>query len=932
MKKTLLLPLILVLLSATAFATNLKGYVTDRKSGEPLIGATVLLSGTGYAGVVGLDGSYLIKGIPAGNYKLVVQYIGYQVVERTMVIGEVTVQTESFELQESTNELAEVVVAGQADRETDQSVRKAEQKADNVLNIIGAKSIELLPDVTVGNVLQRVSGVSITRNGSGDGQYAIIRGMDKRYNYTLINGIKIPSPDNKNRYVPLDIFPADLLERLEVIKALTPNMEGDAIGGVMNLVMKSAPSVLKVSATAAAGYSDIFNSSRPYAGFSTKGIPLKSPEELYGPNYPAKPGDFTVNQLQYSNKNTPVNSLFNLSVGNTILNHKLGFVVAGSFQEVYRGTNTSFYVPGQPSPRPNPNTYQFQELQIREYSTLQKRLGVLAKLDYALGKNHKLSLSSFYVQLSEAQHRNYHNPFLSGYSLSYDVHDRSRYTIQKIYTTSLKGDHSFLNNTFKIDWTLVYSLATSNTPAWSDINVRYFYKNDVFQNAILLPVDQRWNNNRDEDKTAYLNFTYSPSPTVELSAGGMARFKTRSNVNSLYNLGTFLADGSQQYQAYTSIDKATFNFSDASTLNTTNANDPNNYNVNENITGFYVMGKVNFTPKLQLIGGLRNENTYIEWHSKLDIRLEGRDGKVPYSNFLPSLHVKYALTDKQNLRLSYFAAISRPGFFEYVPTVLSGDYFDEAGNPRIQPATANNFDARYELFGQGSNQLLAGVFYKQINNPIELGFYESARNAPGQDTTRKLNPTAILPLNFGTATNYGFEFVLTKYIKQFGVSANYTYTSSSITTNKKSIQEVPDPTSQSGKKTVASVVDQTRPLQGQSNHIANISLLYKNPKIGLDAQLSWVYTGRRINLVSAYKDLDYWQRGFSQLDFSAEKSVLKKFKVFTKITNLLDTPLITEVLSSHEPSTDPIQDRDDRSVVQKDIFHQTFLAGLRYKF
>src|SRR5258706_16390728 len=100
--------------------------------------------------------------------------------------------------------------------------------------------------------------------------------MVNRYNYTQVNGVKIPSPDNKNRYVPLDIFPADLLERLEVIKVPTPSMEGDAIGGAMNMVMKSPPPSLRISATMAGGFSDMF-ASRPFSGFGTSSIPTKSP-------------------------------------------------------------------------------------------------------------------------------------------------------------------------------------------------------------------------------------------------------------------------------------------------------------------------------------------------------------------------------------------------------------------------------------------------------------------------------------------------------------------------------------------------------------------------------------------------------------------------------------------------------------------------------
>jgi hypothetical protein len=101
-------------------------------------------------------------------------------------------------------------------------------------------------------------GVTIERNSNGDGQYAILRGMDKRYNYTLVNGVKIPSPDNKYRYVPLDIFPSDLLDRLEVYKTLTPAMEGDAIGGAVNMVMKDAPDRFTLSANISSGYNELF--------------------------------------------------------------------------------------------------------------------------------------------------------------------------------------------------------------------------------------------------------------------------------------------------------------------------------------------------------------------------------------------------------------------------------------------------------------------------------------------------------------------------------------------------------------------------------------------------------------------------------------------------------------------------------------------------
>ncbi len=149
-------------------------------------------------------------------------------------------------------------------------------------------------------MVQRVSGLTVQRNQNGDPEYAIVRGMDRRYNYTLINGVKVPSPDDKNRYVPLDIFPANLLQRLEVYKSLTPDMEGDAIGGAVDLIMKDAPEKLQVTANAQIGYNGI-NMKRDFQAYKVSTVPFKSPREIHGLNYEAKPSDFPTGVLSLQN-------------------------------------------------------------------------------------------------------------------------------------------------------------------------------------------------------------------------------------------------------------------------------------------------------------------------------------------------------------------------------------------------------------------------------------------------------------------------------------------------------------------------------------------------------------------------------------------------------------------------------------------------------
>jgi hypothetical protein len=292
-----------------AFSQTIRGKVFDNRTGEPLAGANVHLVNTKYYTVVNLDGSYTFRNLQPGKYELDATMTGYKKakgMEISVAAGRITAA--DLALEADVSSLREVMVTGNADKSSDHTIRNMEKNGDMVQNILSEKTIQLLPDVTVANALQRVSGVTIQRDNTGEGRYAIIRGMDQRYNNTLVNGIKIPSPDDRYRFVPMDIFPSEMLERLEVIKALTPNMEGDAIGGTMNLVMKSAPDRFLLSANVSGGYNTLF-SDRPFSSFPHSGINKSSPAEIHGNNYSANPiSDFPVGALHYTNSSAPINS------------------------------------------------------------------------------------------------------------------------------------------------------------------------------------------------------------------------------------------------------------------------------------------------------------------------------------------------------------------------------------------------------------------------------------------------------------------------------------------------------------------------------------------------------------------------------------------------------------------------------------------------
>ena len=180
----------LFIASISAYAGVLKGVVKDSKSGEALVGATIYIKGESqHNSSSGLDGSFILRNVKNENITLVCSYTGFKTLEKEVAISPSGLYNISIELSSSTLELQEVKVTAK-NNSTDQGARNLERISPNEVNIVSAKSIELSPDLNIANVISRVSGVTIERNATGEGQYAIIRGMDKRFSYTMVNGVK----------------------------------------------------------------------------------------------------------------------------------------------------------------------------------------------------------------------------------------------------------------------------------------------------------------------------------------------------------------------------------------------------------------------------------------------------------------------------------------------------------------------------------------------------------------------------------------------------------------------------------------------------------------------------------------------------------------------------------------------------------------------
>ena len=893
-----------------AEAGPISGIVKDKKTGEPLIGSVVQVKGSNtQMTTTGLDGTFSLKDLPDnGRVTLVITYMSYKTREVTVDMG--TPSQLTIDMEEDAKQLGEVVVTGFKSNRTDRSAVAMVKNSDNMLNVMSQQAIQLSPDVNVASVLQRVSGVTMESSASGEATYAILRGMDKRYNYTLVNGMKIPSPDDKNRYIPMNLFPSDLMDRLVVSKTLNADMEGDAAGCVIDMNMKDAPGQFQLQANAAVGMSDFFwSGNHDYLSAKRGDATSKAPYEQYGSQYDATMQDFKNGPARISSHALPMpNFIGGFSVGNRFWAKRLGIIVAGSVQNQYKGTERTLNKPVMAN---GEQTEYISSMKKRYYSIHELTSGLHAKVDLNLG-NHKIEWYNMLINNVEDNTR-YNQSITTDYGYEPDKGNytrddemRSMRQTQTIFASHLKGTHH-LGTHFVIDWAGLFADAREKDPDRAYIGIKNTFEDNQRKNTVPNFMERRFQHNDDKDWTGQINLTYNTAFSgldFMLKGGAMYRNKKRNNrfYSYLFNPehGQTLDDDS--YAQYDNISwYCRTPRAQASQLN---------YDSKEHIGAVYLMTKL-ATSWGELIGGLRAEHTNQIYTMLQRFQTTGSLGEQSYWDWLPSVAMKWMVNKKMNIRLSYYKSINRPGFYELVPYQIEGEEYTEKGNPTLRRARIDNADLRWEWFPSATEQVLLGVFYKYLKDPIETTF---------ESDQRQTNNSYYMPQNLGNARNMGLELDVIKYIRHFGVKANYTYTHSSITTKKELYTA----------KNVITMVDQTRPLVNQAAHTANLSLLYKDTQHGWNAQLAGSYIGPKLVVVSPFKDADEWERGVFSLDLSGEKKFRNGLSIFLKANNLLNNERQRYLKTVNSFNLNLPGQEDGKTITSTYKYGRTFLIGVRY--
>ncbi len=824
---------------------KISGKVVDATSSSALTGANIFLMGTTIGTAADQQGRFTISRVPPGTYQVRVRYLGYQ--EKTLEVSvqaNKTVQV-NFELQETTTELEGAVVYGELTRGQAKALQ-VQKNAPNIKNVVSSEQFQLFPDRNAAETVARIPGVSISYD-QGEGEFVQIRGMSPEYNSLTVNGQRIPAPDpDAERAVGLDLLNQDLMENIEVTKALTPDIDGDAIGGNINFQMKQAPDAGVLALNLGGGYN-----------------------------------------VQHSDYDTYGKEIIDVSGygGKRFFDNKLGILVAGSYYKTNRGSTL--------------REYEYDDLAAghifaqhsNDYDVKRQRWGLNLNTEYKFDDFNRL-----FVNLNHNQYLDDEIRRLDEWIIDDDEETketRNRREDQTLSTVMFGGDHNF--NGIKLDYQASWIKAQEDMPARTyfqyqrDFDFSSFSNDDIknFGPATKFTGQDPLELNRirvddklkqDSDIAGLLNIEI-PYNLMDRSSsvkiGG--KFLNKSvkfeeirlqlrNFPETYTIG----EGEFGFEDVV-VDPTDVNFLGSERVEYLDMTD-DNYDATEDIIAGYGMTNINFSEKFSILTGLRFENTTNKYKTLALESVNQKESDASYSNLLPSIHFTYRFTDNMNLRLAYSSGISRPNYKSLVPVEFRDDDAREIsrGNPDLEPTTSNNFDLMFENYTSYLGLFSAGIYYKKMTNIIVNSVRQETLSFEGEDKVYEVQ----IPINGDDdATIYGLElavnqklnFLNVPFLDYFTIYANYTYTKAEVEVGGRKL-----------------------PLGSSPENIANLALIYDNPDIGLSFVISNNFRDDILQSVGADKYTDSYFKKEYHLDISVTQRITENFKVFLQLNNLTD--------------------------------------------
>jgi TonB-dependent receptor len=799
---------------------SVAGEVTD-STNAVLQGAKVKVQPSGIIAITNERGAFLIAGLAPGEYTVTVSYLAFKEFTKSITItaGQ-TVQVNA--VMEVASKSQQVVVTAEVPHGEAEALN-TQENADNIVQVQPSQVITSLPNANIADAVGRMAGVTLERD-EGEGKYIQIRGTEPRLTNVTIDGINVPSPEGTVRQVELETVPADLVDSIEINDTLQANMDGDGIGGSVNLVTKTAGEVPTINVFSSVGYTPIDNGRKVTEENGTIG-------ERFGTQ------------------------------------KKIGVLIGGHYDWNGRGIDDIEPVPDELE-QPNGSLSPYYEsMDLREYVYYRTRWGAAGSVDYKFRED-----SSVYARALYSNFEDYGNKWVftvndnsgipqcppSGLPPAECLGEPNSVPTTPVFKSTsrrpelaigsfvLGGRHVFSSRwvTWEASVARSREFASAGNPgpdftdnlttsacmydptATASISI---YRPQWIQQCYTEAYNQANYSLYDialsEGKTAQLNLQGAASIGQRYHIGGHlatfefgAKYRTAHKFDDSYTLGfqalpnlpdtMFLSsygnanyyDRTYSYGSVTDYNKilaylvqnpSQFTlepYSPNGNTNTTIGGNPTNFDYVEKIPAGYVMNTIDLG-RFRLVTGLRIEGTVLDTYTfQANANATAPGGFIPavgsYVEFLPSVSLRYALTPNSALRLVYSRGLSRPDPQDIaeatsidtssVPTSVT------LGNPNLKAETANNYDLLYERYFNQLGMFQAGFFYKQLHNPIVESTVSQLLS-----TGEFAGDAITQPVNAGSAWVTGFE---TSFLKNFtslpgalaglGLSANYTHTAS----------------------------------------------------------------------------------------------------------------------------------------------------------
>lgn len=935
LNRVILAAFILLKLSASVFAVpgkgKLSGQIIDKTTAETLIGVPVMIDGTTLGSTTDLDGKFFIAGIPEGTYTVTIRYVGYQ----TKSVQNVTIKTDEVTrldvtMESSSQELNEVTVVAEMKRENTGSVLLMQKKSATVQDGVSAESIKRTPDRNTGDVVKRVSGASIQ-----EGKFVIVRGLNDRYNGAMLNGVPLASTEPDRKAFSFDLFPANLLDNLIIIKTASADLPGEFAGGMLQINTKDIPDQAFMSFSAGTSYNGQ-STFDPYTTYATgkkdwlgkddgtRALPDAFPSsvDLKSATLSEKieaskmlPNDWQAT----TNSSTPLAQNYQFSFGNSYENgnDRFGFIGALTYSNTRRTLLTEradFDFDGQQNFEYNDELYRSNVF-----------WGALLNFSYKIGQHSKISFKNIYS--TNANDQVIMRNGLDIENLQDNKAEAFWYNSTAFNNSVLTGDHALNEKGLKVQWNLGYSGMSQLTP---DLR-RMLYYRDATPGA--------------EDTTYY---AYVPFGTASPNYAGKF-YSTLNEKNYFGDAGltiplSKLGKGNQikvgifeQYKerdfsarvlGYVVTNAGQFNWNylrePIGNLFTQEHMGNNGFRIDEitnpsdaytasaQLHAGYIMFDNLVKEKLRINWGIRVEN-FIQILDSYGYSNEPINVETNVTDVLPSLNATYSLSDKTNLRFAASKTVARPEFRELAPFAFY-DFINAtsiAGNSNITRTNITNLDFRYEIYPTSGEIISFSVFAKDFKNPIEPVVESSgagSRRISYQNATR--------------GTVYGIE---TEWRKKLDVLASLVewkeWSNLMIYGNVSIMKSSVDVSND--KRSLGE-----RPMQGQSPYVINAGLQYQHPENGFGVTIAYNVIGTRIFQVGNQGYLSILEAPRNLLDLQVSKKILQKGEIRLNISDILNQANIFYQDQNDNGKFDPQSD----SRIARTTFGTTYSISVAYKF